>query len=126
MGAFHIVGERLSDVVQKTCPTCQRCVHTQLLRHNTGEDSHLNGVLQDVLTVACPVAQTSQQAHQIGIDTVNVDLKCCAFASLLEGGVHVLLGFFHHFLNAGRVDASVRDELFQRQPGNLAADGVKA
>ena len=48
------------------------------------------------------------------------------FAFRLDAGFHFSSGFFHSFLNAGRVDAAVGNELLQRQPGDFPADRVEA
>ena len=56
---------------------------------------------------------------------MDVRFKRCALAFGLDSRVYFLLRLCDHFLNAGRVDPAVGNELF-KQDAHLAADGVKA
>ena len=48
-----------------------------------------------------------------------------AFALFADHGIHFLLCFCYGFLNTCRMYTAVHDELFQRNPGHLTADGIK-
>ena len=57
---------------------------------------------------------------------MDVRFKRCALAFGLDSRVDFLLRLCDHFLNAGRVDPAVGNELFKSKTRHLAADGVKA
>ena len=57
---------------------------------------------------------------------MDIGLEHGTLALGLDGGVDLFLGLGNHFLNTGRVDTAVLDQLLQGNAGHLAADGVKA
>ncbi|MPN62693.1 hypothetical protein SDC9_210446 [bioreactor metagenome] len=59
MGAFHLVVNRLADIVQQPCPFRQFCVRTDLGRHNGGEMCDFQRMLEYVLAVACAVTKSA-------------------------------------------------------------------
>jgi hypothetical protein len=75
---------------------------------------HLDGVVQHVLAEAGAVLLAAQELHQIRVQTLHAGLEHGALALCLDGGVDLLLGFCHHFLDPCGVDAPVGDELLQR------------
>jgi hypothetical protein len=85
----------------------------------------LDGVAEHVLAVTCAVFLTAQELDQLGMQAVDIGLEYGPLALRLDGRIHLPLGFFHHFLDAGGVDAAVDDKLFQRQARDFAADGVE-
>ena len=126
MGAFDLVVERLADIMQQTCTSCKGSVHAKLARHDTGEVSHLNGVVEDVLAVGSPVAQTSDKSYQLVVQTVHVGFHHSAFALLADTLLDLLARLFHGFLDASRVDTAVLDKSFKGDTRDLAAYLVKA
>ena len=83
-------------------------------------------MVQNVLTVRGTVLLTTQNLYKLGVQVVNAGLVAGALALLADGAVNFFPRLFHHVLNAGGMNAAVHNELLQRQPGNLPADGVKA
>ncbi len=126
VAALNLVVDGLAQVVEQTCALGDGDVRAQLRGNEPGDVGHFDRVLQHVLAVAGTVLHAAEQAHELGVDAVNVRLEHGALALGLDGGVDLLLGLGDHFLDAGGVDAAVGDELLQRQTGHLAADGVKA
>ena len=87
----------------------------------------LDGVLQHVLAVAGAVMQAAQQLHQLGMQAADAGLQARrARPRRLMMAVHLAAGLLHHLLDVGGMDAAVGDELFQRQPRDLAADRLEA
>ncbi len=87
---------------------------------------YLNRVLQDVLAIACAVAHASEQLDELGMQAVYAGFQYGALALLPDGLLDLAAALFHHFLDAGGVDAAVDDELFKRQACDLAANRIKA
>ncbi len=57
---------------------------------------------------------------------MHAHLEYSTLPRLADLRIDILLGLCHHFLNAGRMDASIGNQALQRDAGNLPADGVKA
>ena len=115
----------LADIVQQTCTAGRHRVNAQLRCQNSGNMRHLNGVHEDILTIACTVTQSAKQLDKLRVQTVYPCFKGRAFALTLDDLVNFPTGFFHHFLNAGRVNPAIGNQLFERHSRNLAANGVK-
>ena len=125
MGALGLMIDALADVVQKARPLGQRHVRAQLGGHHAGQMADLDGMLEHVLAVAGAVAQTAQNLDQLVMDAVLMRFKHGLFARLADLLIHFLAGLFHHFLDAGGMDAAVHDEALHRDARDLAPDGVK-
>ena len=126
MAALYLVGQGLANIMQQTGTPCQGGVQSQLGRHAARQLRHLYGVLQHILAVAGAVAHPAQQLHQLGMQVVYAGLNNCPFAVLLDFSFHLTAGLLHGFLYAGRVDASILDELLQRKPRHLTLHGIVA
>ena len=126
VGAFDLVVHGLAQVMEQTGPLGGGDIDADLGGHEAGQLGDLDGVVVDVLTVAGAVLHAADELDQLRVQAHDVGLQHGAFALGLDGGVHLALGHFHHFLDAGGVDAAVQDELFQGQAGDLPADGVEA
>ena len=103
-----------------------RGIQPQLRGHHPREERHLDGVIQYVLPIAGAVAQAAQKLYQLVVNAAQAHLQHSPFALLLDGGFHLPAGLFHGLLNAGGVDASVGNQLFQGDAGHLPADRLKA
>ena len=125
MAAFHLVVDCLAEVMQQTCALGKRYIDAQLAGKKTRNMRDLDGVVEYILTVGRAVFLPTKQLDDLGMQIVHARLKACAFALDLDGVVDLAACLFHHILDAGRMDASVGDELFQRQARNLAAHGVE-
>ena len=81
---------------------------------------------QDVLPVAGAELQPAEQLHQLRVQRVHVGLEQRLLALLHDVVVDLGLGLVVGLLDPGRVDAPVRDQLLERQPGDLAPHRVEA
>ncbi|MPM66611.1 hypothetical protein SDC9_113521 [bioreactor metagenome] len=115
----------LAQIVEQARPLRQDDIRPDLRGQQAGHMGHLDGVVQNILPVAGTVFLPPQELNELGMQAVHVGLEHCPLALRLDGGVHLALGLFHHFLDAGGVNAAVDDELFQRQPGNFPAHRVE-
>ena len=83
-------------------------------------------MLQCILAIACPELHLAQQPDQFGMDAMHAYLKRGGLSLLLNHDLHFFLRLLHHLLDPGGMDASIYDQLFQRDPGHLPADGVES
>src|SRR5690606_18629998 len=98
----------------------------ELCRHESCQISNFHGMLQYVLTIACPVFQPSENFDQIWMQAMYPDLKGRLFAVFANSLVDFLARLLDHLFDAGRVDTAIGHQLLQRSTGNFASDGIKA
>ena len=87
---------------------------------------YFNGMLQCILTIAGTELHSSQELHQLRMNSMDANLENGCLAFLADHGLHFLLRLFYHLFDTCRMNTSVHDELFQRNPCHFAANGVKA
>jgi len=124
--AVHLMVDRLADVVEEAGAPGDLDVRAELGRHDAGEVGHLDRVVEDVLTVARPVLEASEELDELGRQAVHVGVEARLFAGLLDRRFDLGLSLGVCLLDARRVDAPVGDELRQREAGDLAAHAVEA
>jgi hypothetical protein len=83
-------------------------------------------MFEHILPVAGAVAQFAQRAHQLMMESVNAHFEYGALPRLSDLGLDFLAGFGDHLFDAGRMDPAVHDEFFQRDAGDLPADGIES
>ena len=121
MRALDLVRHRLADVVQERGALGRLHADPELRGHDPREVGDLERVLEDVLTVARPVAQTPEHLDELLVHGSAVRLE----HGLLSGLAYVLLDLglrlVVHLLDPRRVDPAVLDELGERELRDLAA-----
>src|SRR3990170_1847542 len=75
MGPFHLMIDRLADIMEQSSPTRLFLVQPQLRRHHTADKCRLDGMEEDVLGVAIAKLKTPQQANELRMDAVDPDIK---------------------------------------------------
>ena len=125
VAAFHLVVNGLAEVVQQTGTLCQRHIDAKFGRHQTRNMRNLNGVVQHVLAIGRAVFLAAQKLNEFGVQIVDTGFKRRAFAFNLDGVVNLAASLFNHVFNAGRMDAAVGNQLFERKPCDLTADGIE-
>ncbi|MBT9160005.1 MAG: hypothetical protein DDT27_01028 [Dehalococcoidia bacterium] len=86
----------------------------------------LQAVAKHILPVAKTILETPQQADDLRVQPNNPRLKRNLLPFNLNIGLYLLLCLLYHFLNAPRVDSTIQNEPFQRNPGNLTANRIEA
>ena len=81
---------------------------------------------EHVLAVAGAELQLAQQVDQTRMDAVDVGVERGPLALFDDPLLDFLRGLLERLLAAGRVDATVGDQAFQGEAGNLAAHPVEA
>ncbi len=82
--------------------------------------------VQLVLTVGRAELKSAQGLENLRMQSVDVGLIGRLFARFLDDLVHLGLRILDQFLDAGRVNSAVCNELGQRAAGHFAAHRVKA
>ena len=120
MRPFDLVAHRLPDVVEKRRALRRLHARLQLRRHDPAEVDDLERVLEDVLTVARPVAQPSQHPYELLVELAAVRLEDGLLARLHDVLLELRLRLVVHLLDSRRMDSAVLDELLERESCHLA------
>ena len=124
--ALNVVGERLTNIVEKSRAARKISVDTKLVCHHSREESNLDGVTKNVLSVAETVTETSEETNELVVDSVDSDLKGRSLTRLLNGGVNLSLCLFNHLLDSRGMDSAVGDKLFKSKSCDLSLYGIKS
>ena len=125
VAALYLVVNGLAQIMEQSGALGKRHVDAELGCHQARDVRDLDGVVQNVLTIGRAVFLAAQELDELGVQVVDAGLKRGAFALDLDGVVDLAAGLFDHVFDAGGMDAAVGDELFERQPRDLAADRVE-
>ena len=101
-------------------------VAVQLRRHQPREMRDLDGVRQHVLSVARTIAHPPQQTYQLGMNTVHARLERRLLPRFLDALINLAACLLDHLFDACRMNASILNQLFERDPRHLTAYGIKA
>ncbi len=121
--AVVLVREHFADVVQQSAALRELHIELQLGREDPRQPGHFLGVLENILAVRGAVAHPPHELHELRVHALDAGFVH-RLLTRLEDGLDA--GLVHDFLDAPRVNPSVRDESFQRQPTHLAAHGIEA
>ncbi|OLD38046.1 MAG: hypothetical protein AUI83_24235 [Armatimonadetes bacterium 13_1_40CM_3_65_7] len=111
--------------MQEPGPAGQLRVAVQQPGHQSRQEGDLHGVRQEVLPVGVAESKPAHQFDLFRMQAVHPGLKGCPLSLFTDPLIKLALRLLHHFLDAGRVNAPVDDELLQCDLGDLATDGVK-
>ncbi len=111
MGAFHLMIDRLPDIMQQTGAPRDSGIGAQLDGHDSRQMGYLHRMLEDILAITCPILQPAQHFHQFWVEPMHIRIECRLFAGLTNGCIHLFAGFLHHFFDACRMNPSVRNQL---------------
>ena len=123
---FHFVVDGLADVVQQAAHLGDLDVRSDFSGDDGGETARLDGMEQDVLSVAGPVLQPAEQLHDLRRQSGHAGIVGRLFAGLPNDEVDLRARLRDDLLDAAGVDPPVRDELAEGEAGNLAADRIEA
>src|SRR3989442_12029553 len=97
----------------------------ELGRHDPDEMDDLERVLEDVLAVARPEAESAENFDELLVERAAVRLEDGLLARMDDVLLDLRLRLVIHLLDSSRMDAAVLDQLGKGQLGNLAADPVE-
>ena len=84
-----------------------------------------NGVIQHILAVTCAITHAAEQLDNFGVQVMNAGFQHGAFAFGFDCCIDFALSFGNHFLDSGRVNPPVLNQLFKGKPCNFTANGIK-
>ena len=100
-------------------------VQFELARHDTGEPGYFFGVMVHVLTVRCAVLHPSDELDQFCVHPVNTKFVGRLLARLHQLLVDLLADLVDHFLDAAGMNATIGNELLQRESCDFAPDRLE-
>ena len=100
-------------------------ISAKLCREHPCDMRHFNRVLEYILAEARAEMETSQKRGELRVKPDNAGLICRRFALLLHYFRHLGARLLHRLFYLGRLDATIGDELFERNLRDSAAQGVK-
>ena len=80
--------------------------------------------MQDVLPITCAELQSPEQLNQVRVQALDVRFIGDTFAFFAHDHVEFLLGFLNDFFDARGVNATVFEQLAQRQARYFTADRI--
>ena len=126
MWQFFLIFGHLTDVVQQTGTLGGFHVEAKFGSHGGAELSRLDGVLQQVLTIAGTVFHATDHLNQFGIEVVDTKVDGGALTDFHNLLIHLLFHFMHYLFDTGGMDTTVDDELLQGKACDFAANRVEA
>ena len=126
MRSFYLMVNGFTDIMKQSGTLRHADIHTDLAGQKACQMGYFDGMLQCILTIAGTELHSSQKFYQLGMNSMDANLENGCLAFLADHGFHFLLRLLYHLFDAGRMDTSVHDKLFQRNPCHFAANGVKA
>jgi len=123
--AFDFEVHRLAKIVQQPRAFRQIYVYAEFGRHRAGKVRHLKRVPQHVLPVTRSEFQTAEQLDDFGMQAEQTAFEHCVFSVLLDLRVEFFFDFLHRLFYSRGVNASVRDEFFERDAGYFPSHRVE-
>src|SRR5439155_9881350 len=123
---LHLVVDGLADVVEQPAHLRDLDVGTDLGRDDRREPARLDDVVEDVLAVARPELQPTQELDDLRWQPRHAGVVGGLLTGLANDQVNFGPCLRDDLLDPAGVDPAVADELRQRQARDLAANGVEA
>ena len=125
MGSLHLVGDGLADVVKQAGALDRHRVDPELAGQHRTDVGRLDQMVEDVLAVAGPVLEPTEESHEFGMHLGEPDFDQRPFAGVADRLLHLGFGLFEGLFDRSRVDAAIGHELLEGDPGDLPTDRVE-
>ena len=126
MGTFNLMVDGFTDIMQQSGTFCHADIHTDLTCQKSGKLCHLDGMFQCILSITGTELHTSKETHQLRMDAVHTNFKCCCFTFLTDHVLYFFLCFLNHLLDPCRMNPAIYDQFFEGDTSHLTADRIKA
>src|SRR5258706_4931291 len=123
---LDLMVDGLADVVQETRQLGDSNVCADLGRHHGGEIRDLVRGVEPLLPVAGAKPKDAEMADDLGMKSLQADLQDRGLSLLFDPLQDLDSGLGNDLFDPGRMNPAVDDELVQRDPRHLAADGIEA
>ena len=124
--SLHLVVGGLADVVKQAAAAAEGAVESDFFGEKARQEGDFERMLEHVLRVARAELESAEVVEQLLVQARDVRLLGGGGSELADVPLHFFLGLANELLDAGRVDAAILDQLFERELGNLAPDVVEA
>ncbi len=125
VAAAGLARDGLAQVVKQARALRHIGIEAELARQERGEEGRLDRMVQNVLVVGKPVAQSAEQLDDLGMEAVDVELVDGVLPGLRRHELDFVLGPLDRLFDAGGVDAAVLNECLEGDPCDLAAHGIE-
>ena len=105
--AFDLLIHRFADIVQQPGPPGDFHIGADFRGDRRGKMRHFHRMQQNVLAVAGPEFQPSEQLHQPRVKVQNIDIVTCLVARLFNLVGDLFFGHLHGFFDTGGLDARI-------------------
>src|SRR5213594_2014606 len=122
---LDLVVDGLADVVEQARQLGDADVGADLGRHHGGEVGDLFRVVEHLLAVAGAKTKDAEVADDLGVQPLKAELQDRRLPLLFDPLQDLLAGFGDDLLDPSEMDASIHDELVERDPRDLAAHGIE-
>ncbi len=125
MRAFLLPVERFPDVVQKARALCQFHIRAELSGQDTGKIGNVDGMLQDILSVARAIFEAPQNFDELRMHAAHAASEDRLLAGFANGPLHFFRRLGDDLFNPRRVNTTVSNQIFQRQPRNFTPHRIE-
>src|SRR5437016_5527249 len=115
MPSLHLVIGCFADVVQETATAGKLSIQPEFIRHQPAEMSHLEAMLQYVLTVTGSELEPAEKLNKLVVDVADVGGGNGLTADFHDVLVHLRLGFADDLLDSRGMNAAVLNQLCQSE-----------
>ena len=122
MSSFNLVVNGFADIVEKTNSPSFLLIQSEFRGNRPHERGSLNRVLQNILGKAETEMKSSKQRQKSLRHPLNGSIKNSFLAIFKELLVNFLADFLDEFLNAGRMNTPIGDQLFEEAARRLLAE----
>ena len=125
MGALHLMGQRLADVVQQSTALGMFDGKAQLSGHDAGKVSTLHEMSEDVLTIRRAITQSTQQCNEVRMNVSEGQIHHGILTRTDAACIDLKATSLVFLLNARGLDATIGNQCFESNPGDLSSHRVE-
>ena len=123
---FHLMVDRLADVVQQPRPLRRHHLQAQFRRHQSHQVRYFHRMIQNILRITVPEMQPPQKLHYFRMHRRQTRFRHRSLAHAHDGLLHLLVDLAHDLFDARGMDAPVLDQPPHRLPRHLPAHWIEA
>ena len=126
MSALNFVIHGFTNVMQETSAPRHGSIKAKLIRNQLAQERNLNGVAQDILSVARSIVKPTHHFNHLHMQPRHTRFHSGVVARFHHALVNIVARLLDHFFNARRMHAAIGHKSLQRFNSNGLAHAVKA